>query len=130
MRSVFPIGNTWRPAYTRAVLDSRELEGRATQLLQRLIQFDTVNPPGAEEECQQYLRGLLEGAGFEVELLAAVPGRPNLVARLPAPSGADGPTLCLLGHVDTVLANPAEWEVSPWSGELRLVEPADARPGD
>jgi acetylornithine deacetylase/succinyl-diaminopimelate desuccinylase-like protein len=96
-----------------------ELEGRTARLLQRLIQFDTVNPPGAEEECQQYLRGLLEGAGFEVELLAALPGRPNLVARLSAPSGADGPTLCLLGHVDTVLANPAEWEVSPWSGELR-----------
>lgn len=95
------------------------MEGRATQLLQQLIQFNTVNPPGAEEECQQYLRGLLEAAGFEVELLAAVPGRPNLVARLPAPSGADGPVLCLLGHVDTVLANPAEWEVSPWSGELR-----------
>ncbi len=98
---------------------SGELEARATQLLQRLIQFDTVNPPGNEEECQQYLRGLLEGVGFEVELLAAVPGRPNLVARLGAPSGADGPTLALLGHVDTVLANPAEWEVSPWSGELR-----------
>jgi len=101
------------------VSDDGELEGRTTRLLQRLIQFDTVNPPGAEEECQQYLRGLLEGAGFEVELLAAAPGRPNLVARLAAPSGADGPTLCLLGHVDTVLANPAEWEVSPWSGELR-----------
>jgi acetylornithine deacetylase/succinyl-diaminopimelate desuccinylase-like protein len=101
------------------VPDAGELEGRATRLLQRLIQFDTVNPPGGEEECQQYLRGLLEGAGFEVELLAAVPGRPNLVARLPAPSGADGPTLCLLGHVDTVLANPTEWEVDPWSGELR-----------
>jgi len=101
------------------VPDEGELEGRTTRLLQRLIQFDTVNPPGAEEECQQYLRGLLEGAGFEVELLAAVPGRPNLVARLPAPSGADGPALCLLGHVDTVLANPAEWQVDPWSGELR-----------
>jgi acetylornithine deacetylase/succinyl-diaminopimelate desuccinylase-like protein len=101
------------------VPDPDELERRTTQLLARLIQFDTVNPPGAEEECQQYLRGLLEGAGFEVELLADVPGRPNLVARLPAPSGADGPVLCLLGHVDTVLANPAEWEVSPWSGELR-----------
>jgi acetylornithine deacetylase/succinyl-diaminopimelate desuccinylase-like protein len=101
------------------VPDAGELERRTTQLLQRLIQFDTVNPPGAEEDCQQYLRGLLEGAGFEVELLAAVPGRPNLVARLAAPSGADGPTLCLLGHVDTVLADPADWEVSPWSGELR-----------
>jgi acetylornithine deacetylase/succinyl-diaminopimelate desuccinylase-like protein len=105
--------------YTRAVRDAVELEGRTTRLLQRLIQFDTVNPPGAEEECQEYLKGLLEAAGFEVALLAAVPGRPNLVARLPAPSGADGPVLCLLGHVDTVLANPAEWEVSPWSGELR-----------
>jgi acetylornithine deacetylase/succinyl-diaminopimelate desuccinylase-like protein len=95
------------------------LEGRTTELLQRLIQFDTVNPPGAEEACQEYLRGLLEGAGFQVELLAAVPGRPNLVARMPAPSGADGPVLCLLGHVDTVLAHASEWEVSPWSGEIR-----------
>ncbi|HEX2161169.1 MAG TPA: M20/M25/M40 family metallo-hydrolase [Thermoleophilaceae bacterium] len=99
--------------------DREELERQTTRLLQRLIQFETVNPPGAEQECQEYLRGLLESAGFDVELLAAVPGRPNLVARLGAPSGTDGPTLCLLGHVDTVLANPAEWEVSPWSGELR-----------
>ena len=99
--------------------DARELEGRATRLLQQLIRFDTVNPPGAEAACQEHLRGLLEAAGFAVELLAAVPGRPNLVARLPAPSGADGPVLCLLGHVDTVLAHPAEWEVDPWSGELR-----------
>jgi acetylornithine deacetylase/succinyl-diaminopimelate desuccinylase-like protein len=101
------------------VSEAGELEQRTTRLLQRLIQFDTVNPPGAEQECQEYLRGLLEAAGFDVELLAAVPGRPNLVARLPAPSGVDGPALCLLGHVDTVLANPAEWEVGPWSGELR-----------
>jgi len=105
--------------YTRRVPDAGELEGRTTRLLQRLIQFDTVNPPGAEEGCQRFLRGLLEDAGFEVELLAAVPGRPNLVARLAAPSGADGPALCLLGHVDTVLANPADWAVGPWSGELR-----------
>ncbi len=97
--------------------DPGKLEQRTTELLRRLIQFDTVNPPGAEEACQEYLRGLLEGAGFEVELLAAVEGRPNLVARMP--SGIDGPALCLLGHVDTVLANPAEWQVDPWSGALR-----------
>ncbi len=30
----------------------------------------------------------------------------------------DGPTLCYLGHVDTVLANPAEWEHDPWSGDV------------
>jgi acetylornithine deacetylase/succinyl-diaminopimelate desuccinylase-like protein len=101
------------------VPDAGELERRATELLRRLIQFDTVNPPGNEAACQEHLRGLLESAGFDVELLESVAGRPNLVARLPAPSGADGPSLCLLGHVDTVLANPDEWEVGPWSGEVR-----------
>src|SRR5204863_7279863 len=76
-----------------------------------------VNPPGDEQEAQEHLRGLLEGAGFDCTLLAAVEGRPNLVARLPG--GSDGPRLCLLGHVDTVLADPADWSVDPRSGELR-----------
>ena len=93
------------------------LERRTTELLQRLIRFDTVNPPGNEAAAQEWLRGVLEAVGFECELLAAVPGRPNLIARLP--SGSDGPVLCLLGHVDTVLADPAEWSVDPWSAELR-----------
>ena len=59
----------------------------------------------------------LEAAGFECELLGAEPERPNLVARLRGRQ-ADGPTLCYLGHVDTVLANPAEWTHDPWSGEI------------
>jgi acetylornithine deacetylase/succinyl-diaminopimelate desuccinylase-like protein len=99
------------------VPDAAQLERRATELLQRLIRFNTVNPPGDEEEAQSYLRAMLEEAGFECELLAAVPGRPNLVARLRGRS--DGPTLCYLGHVDTVLADAADWTVDPWSGELR-----------
>jgi acetylornithine deacetylase/succinyl-diaminopimelate desuccinylase-like protein len=94
-----------------------DLEARAVELLQRLIRFDTVNPPGNEAAAQEWLRELLEAAGFECELLAEIEGRPNLVARLRADS--DGPALCLLGHVDTVLADPSEWSVDPWSGELR-----------
>ena len=97
--------------------DRADLERRTVELLQRLIRFQTVNPPGDEAEAQEWLRGLLEGAGFECDLLAEVPGRPNLVARLR--SGVDGPALCLLGHVDTVLAEPSEWRVDPWSDELR-----------
>src|SRR4051794_31042840 len=94
-----------------------DLEQRTTELLQRLIQFNTVNPPGNEQAAQEFLKEMLEQAGFECELLAAVPGRPNLVARLRGP--ADGPGLCFLGHVDTVLADAADWSVDPWSGELR-----------
>jgi acetylornithine deacetylase/succinyl-diaminopimelate desuccinylase-like protein len=102
----------------------------ATELLQKLIRFDTVNPPGNERAAQEYLRDHLTEAGFECELLGAEPERPNLVARLRADGSStnpvrdgnpekDGPTLCYLSHVDTVLANAAEWSAhGPWSGEL------------
>jgi len=99
------------------VPESADLERRTTELLQRLIRFNTVNPPGNEQAAQEFLKELLEAAGFDCELLAAVPGRPNLVARLG--SGSDGPVLGLLGHVDTVLATPSDWSVDPWSGELK-----------
>ena len=59
---------------------------------------------------------MLEEAGFECELLAAEPERPNLVARLRG--DADGPTLTLLGHVDTVRADPDEWSRDPWGGDV------------
>ena len=94
-----------------------DLQQRTTELLQRLIQFNTVNPPGNEQAAQEFLKETLEKAGFECELLAAVERRPNLVARLKG--GSAGPALGFLGHVDTVLADPADWSVDPWSGELR-----------
>jgi acetylornithine deacetylase/succinyl-diaminopimelate desuccinylase-like protein len=99
------------------VPESAQLERRTTELLQRLIRFNTVNPPGNEQAAQEFLRDMLEAVGFECELLAAVEGRPNLIARLAGPS--DGPRLGFLGHVDTVLATPSEWSVDPWSGELK-----------
>jgi acetylornithine deacetylase/succinyl-diaminopimelate desuccinylase-like protein len=87
----------------------------AVELLQRLIRVNTVNPPGNERALQEELAAMLTDAGFECELLAAEPERPNLVARM---RGTDGPTLTILGHVDTVRADPEEWGRDPWSGEL------------
>ncbi len=95
---------------------SSDLASESVALLQRLIAFDTVNPPGNELPVQEHLEALLSDAGFHCELLGANGERPNLVARLPG--RAEGPTLCWLGHVDTVLADPAEWRRDPWSGEL------------
>jgi acetylornithine deacetylase/succinyl-diaminopimelate desuccinylase-like protein len=89
----------------------------AVELLRSLIRFDTVNPPGNERPAVEFLADHLAGAGFDCELLAAVPERPNLLARLGSETG-EGPVLCYLGHVDTVLADAAEWSHDPWSGEL------------
>jgi acetylornithine deacetylase/succinyl-diaminopimelate desuccinylase-like protein len=93
-----------------------DLQQETTEVLQRLIRFNTVNPPGSERPAQEYLAALLRDAGFEVELLGRTEERPNLVARLRGTG--DGPTLCLLSHVDTVLADAGEWRHDPWSGDV------------
>lgn len=88
----------------------------AVELLQGLLRFNTVNPPGDERAAQEWLEGQLREAGFETELLGRTPQRPNLVARLRGEE--PGPVLCLLSHVDTVLATPEDWARDPWSGDL------------
>lgn len=91
------------------------LQDEAVELLQRLLRLNTVNPPGNETIAAELLRDYLEAAGVEVELLARTPERANLVARL---RGGSGPSLCLLSHTDTVVADPTEWSRDPWSGDL------------
>jgi acetylornithine deacetylase/succinyl-diaminopimelate desuccinylase-like protein len=97
-------------------MSTDQLQAETTSVLQRLVRFKTVNPPGNEREILEYLAAYLREAGFSVELLAAEQARPNLVADLRG--SGDGPTLCYLGHVDTVLADASEWEHGPWSGDL------------
>jgi acetylornithine deacetylase/succinyl-diaminopimelate desuccinylase-like protein len=96
--------------------DAEALQRETTEVLAKLVQFDTVNPPGDERACQEWLASYLTDAGLEVELAGASPERPNLVARLP--SGTPGPVLGYLSHVDTVLADAGDWEHDPWGGEV------------
>jgi len=93
------------------------LRAEAVRLLQELIRTDTVNPPGSESRAAELLRAYLEESGVACELYARDPARANLVARVPG--SGNGPRLLFLSHTDTVLADPAEWTVDPWSGELR-----------
>jgi acetylornithine deacetylase/succinyl-diaminopimelate desuccinylase-like protein len=92
------------------------LQEETAEVLGRLIRFNTVNPPGDERECQQWLRDYLTDAGLECELDGCEPERPNLVATLGG--DAEGPVLGYLSHVDTVLADAEDWTRDPWSGEV------------
>src|SRR2546423_5311162 len=93
------------------------IRDEVTELLQELIRIDTTNPPGNETAAAELLREYLEANGVECELYARVPERANLVARIRGTG--DGPTLLFLSHTDVVLADPREWSVPPFSGELR-----------
>ena len=93
------------------------LREEVTDLLSRLIQVDTTNPPGNETPAAELLREYLEANGLECELYARTPERANLVARIEGTGS--GPSLLVMGHTDVVLADPAEWSVPPFSGEVR-----------
>jgi len=80
-----------------------------------LLRLDTVNPPGNETRAAELLRDYLASSGIECELYCRVPERANLVVRI---KGGDGPSLAFLSHTDTVLADSAEWDRDPWSGDL------------
>ncbi|MEV7597688.1 M20/M25/M40 family metallo-hydrolase [Kitasatospora sp. NPDC089797] len=85
-------------------------------IAQRLIRFNTVNPPGDEAECVAWIQRLLDGAGIETKIVSAVPGRPNLIARLPG-RGLE-PPLLLHAHVDVVSVEGQQWTRPPFDGEI------------
>ena len=91
------------------------LRDEVTGLLRELIRLDTVNPPGNETRAAEVLQRYLGRNGVDAALVARTPERANVVARL---EGGDGPSLLLLAHTDTVLADPAEWARDPWSGDV------------
>lgn len=96
--------------------ETSDIYQRPAELLSRLIQFDTTNPPGNEAEGMAYIRGLLEGAGIPVQFVARTPERPNLIARLRG-RGAAAPLL-LYGHLDVVTTEGQTWTHPPFSGAI------------
>jgi acetylornithine deacetylase/succinyl-diaminopimelate desuccinylase-like protein len=86
------------------------------ELLQRLIRFDTTNPPGNETACIEFVRRQVEAVGYETQTYAKEPARPNLIARLEG-EGRSAPLL-LQGHVDVVTTAGQQWTRPPFEGQL------------
>lgn len=95
--------------------------GEVTELLQHLIRNACVNDgtiaSGNEVRSVDTLVSYFEGAGVEMQRYEPFPGRGSLVARIGG-SDPSAPSLCLMGHLDVVPANPARWERDPFGGEL------------
>jgi acetylornithine deacetylase/succinyl-diaminopimelate desuccinylase-like protein len=96
-------------------------QDEAVRLAAELIRIDTTNRGGGdarERPAAEYVAAALAEAGLDPVLLERTPGRANVVARI---EGADParPALLLHGHLDVVPAEPADWTVHPFSGEVR-----------
>ncbi len=85
-------------------------------LTRDLLAFNTINPPGQEQECALYLGALLESVGFQIRCYEFAPQRTTVVARL---SGVSNRLpLCLTGHIDTVPLGATAWSQDPFAGEI------------
>ena len=87
----------------------------AVALTQSLLRFETVNPPGNEDQCARALGAALESAGFKVRYHSFGPGRTNLLADIGGQS--DRLPLCFTGHIDVVPLGAARWTKDPFAGE-------------
>lgn len=98
--------------------------GEVVTLASELIAIDTTNVhdlggPGRERPAAEYVAAKLAEVGYEPDYIeSGAPGRGNVVVRL---AGADMSRGALLvhGHLDVVPADPSEWSVHPFSGEVR-----------
>lgn len=85
-------------------------------ILQKLIQFNTTNPPGHEKACIDYIQSLLKDYGIDSFVVALDEKRPNLIARLKG-EGKSSP-LMMYGHVDVVTTENQKWTNPPFSGDI------------
>jgi acetylornithine deacetylase/succinyl-diaminopimelate desuccinylase-like protein len=104
----------------RQTVDAQALDEVVT-FTSELIRIDTTNRGDGdcrERPAAEYVAERLAGAGLEPTLLERTPGRTNVVARI---EGTDPSADALLvhGHLDVVPAEPADWTVHPFSGEVR-----------
>ena len=96
------------------------LGDETVDICRELIRIDTSNygdssGPG-ERKAAEYAATLLADAGLDPVLHESEPGRTNLIAHW-GPS--DGDALLVHGHLDVVPAEASDWQVDPFSGEVR-----------
>ncbi|MFG1907627.1 M20/M25/M40 family metallo-hydrolase [Kribbella sp. NPDC048928] len=86
-----------------------------------LIRIDTSNFGQAgskgERAAADYIAELLTTAGYAFELLESEPSRANLVLRVPG-RDRDLPALLVHGHLDVVPADPEQWSVPAFGGDV------------
>ncbi len=89
----------------------------SVEILQNLIRFNTVNPPGNETECIKYIKSLFEEAGIHVEMIGRTRERHNLIARIKGRGLA--PPFLMYGHVDVVDTSGQKWDHPPFEGIIK-----------
>ncbi|MFB0561068.1 MAG: M20 family metallopeptidase [Candidatus Lokiarchaeia archaeon] len=86
------------------------------KLVQELIRYKSVNPPGDTSDIAGFIKDYLSERGLKVELYESEKGKVNVVGTL---KGEGNKRLIWNGHIDVVpIAKPDAWTVDPWEGRI------------
>ncbi|MBU1651910.1 M20/M25/M40 family metallo-hydrolase, partial [bacterium] len=96
--------------------DWNKIEEELIDLLQKLIQVDTQNPPGNELAACRVLDKFFRKNGISSKIYRVDDQRANLLARLKGDGSQKA--ILLAAHTDVVPANGDKWSVDPFSGEV------------
>ncbi|MGH7933898.1 MAG: M20/M25/M40 family metallo-hydrolase [Candidatus Binataceae bacterium] len=99
-------------------IDYGKLAQEAAQLLTEYIQINTTDPPGDELPAANLLKEKFLAAGIPATVWQPQNGRGIVAARLHG-IGHHTKAIVLLSHMDVVPANPKEWSVPPFSGQVK-----------
>ncbi len=99
-------------------IDYDKVTAEATDLLAKYIRINTTNPPGNELPAARMLRERFLADGIPATIWQPQPGRAVIAARLHG-IGKHNKAIVLLSHMDVVPADPKDWKVQPFSGEVR-----------
>jgi len=91
-------------------------EDSVVDLLQKVIQIESTNPPGNEIDLARWLADYFAKAGIDAQVLEYEERRANLVARIRGSGGR--PALVFSAHMDTVPVGEVPWMFPPFSGTL------------
>ena len=92
-------------------MEGMDYESEVVALTKKLIEFNTINPPGNEMEIARYTGGLLEDYGFEVSYIPYQEGRIHVVATMKGTQDLD--PVIFTGHFDTVPLGQQAWKMEP-----------------
>lgn len=90
-------------------------EAATIRILQKMVQTNTVNPPGNEKQLAQWIADELARAGIDVEFRDMGDNRANVIGRIKGTG--ERKALLFDGHLDTV--PPGKWTEDPWGGIIK-----------
>src|SRR5689334_1446456 len=96
--------------------DHERVRAETIERLQRIIRFDTTNPPGNELPLAFYLESALKDEGIDTTILVPQQNRAQLIGRIRG-DGNERP-LILLAHMDVVGVQRASWTHDPFAGDV------------